>query len=354
VDESVVDFHGVSLSAIVKAGAMTSYGEFIHTTSCGCFHVQLLATQQGWLRFCLRVPGSFDNLRYFGTEIEMNRELLARACLVSTMTSPIIHRQINSTAAARIFDVNNINNYLNSICRCICFHKNTKYHTTSSSQAILLSTMSDHRNTGPWSQEEKEWFQKGIDQFGVDYGKLEDHMGGARNRKQIKFYYHTNIKKDPDIFSPGKSPKKRTTSQAENEDASTPMKKSKAGGKEARTPAASAKKATRSASASTVKASARKLQPPEESDEESEEEIKPPPPVPKTTVTKTSAKKTSVPTKRTTRSATAAAKPEESSKEKEMEEQASLTSFFNKEEVQVVLAGFLGFLVVMFVKMLMA
>jgi hypothetical protein len=37
-----------------------------------------------------------------------------------------------------------------------------------------------------------------------------------------------------------------------------------------------------------------------------------------------------------------------------MEEQASLTSFFNKEEVQVVLAGFLGFLVVRFVKMLMA
>ena len=204
------------------------------------------------------------------------------------------------------------------------------------------------RNTGKWTEEEVEWFQQGVDQFGNDYAKLEEHMGGARNRKQIRHYYSKAIKKDPEFFSP----KKRKASGAAT---ATPAKKTKAG--EAKTPPPSAKRATRSAPASTAKSSARtpakKAPPANDSDEESSEEIKAPPAVKKTPAKKPAAKSTApapAPTRRSSRIAEKAKEAEE----EEVKEQNSLVEFFNKEEVQLVLAGILGFVVVMIAKKLMA
>ena len=203
-------------------------------------------------------------------------------------------------------------------------------------------------NTGKWTAEEEEWFQKGVDEFGNDFGKLEEHMGGARSRKQIRWYYNHNVKKDPNFFSP----KKRKASDAA---ASTPSKKSKAGGA-AKTPPRSARRAPRaappSAARSPVRTPSKKAPPANESDEESTEEIKSPPPVRKTPAKKTTpAKSTPAPTRRSSR---IAAKAAEESKGEEVKEQASLVSFFNTEEVQLMLAGIMGFVFVFVVKKFMA
>ncbi|KAL3925888.1 MAG: hypothetical protein SGILL_000100 [Bacillariaceae sp.] len=206
------------------------------------------------------------------------------------------------------------------------------------------------RNTGKWSEEEQEWFLKGIDEFGVDYKKLEEHMGGVRDVRQIAHYYKTGIKKDPDMFSPGKTPKKRSAPASA---VKTPSKKSKA-----TTPAASARKNTRkSAPASAIKTPKRAPPPKDDSGEDSSDEINvtSPPPVSRNraaSAKKPAAKKsTPAPTKRTTRSAAATVKVADEMKEKE---NMSISDFFKKEEVQTVIAGALGFVFVLVVKKLMA
>ncbi|KAG7353163.1 Myb-like DNA-binding protein [Nitzschia inconspicua] len=219
--------------------------------------------------------------------------------------------------------------------------------------------MSDHRNTGKWSEEEKVVFEQGIAEFGLDWKKMEEHLGGARNLNQIRHYYRTMREKEPDMFSPEKigtkTPKKRSSTAAGNS-TTTPKKKTKAGEADSKTPT---KRIPKKAPASAAKVSAvavtrrtPKKSAPEESLEGGDEFDEMPPPLPTVSVDKVAPKKEATAAPRKSSSVDSGVM----TTEEKVEGSTPLkfvTDFLQKEEVQTVLAGILGFVVVFVAKKFM-
>jgi hypothetical protein len=46
--------------------------------------------------------------------------------------------------------------------------------------------MSVVQNVGTWTEEEKALFQQGLDEFGLNFRKIEEYMGGSRSLSQIR------------------------------------------------------------------------------------------------------------------------------------------------------------------------
>jgi Myb-like DNA-binding domain len=220
--------------------------------------------------------------------------------------------------------------------------------------------MSDHRNTGKWSEDEKMVFQQGIAEFGLDWQKMEEHMGGARSLNQIRHYYRTMKEKDPDMFSPekvgSKTPKKRSSTAAGNA-TTTPKKKTKAVEENVKTPAKKTPKkvpamAATSSTGTKPHAIAKKSDPTEASEEEEEEIVGKPPPLPTASDKKAAPKKPVVAAAEKTSSGDVAVMATEE-KVESSSPMKSIADFLKKEEVQTVLAGILGFVVVIIAKKFM-
>mmetsp|Transcript_9428 Transcript_9428/g.15144 ORF Transcript_9428/g.15144 Transcript_9428/m.15144 type:complete len:237 (-) Transcript_9428:237-947(-) len=221
------------------------------------------------------------------------------------------------------------------------------------------------KNSGRWTEEEREKFLQGFEKFGNDYSKLEEYIG-TRSQSQIKTHYYHYSKTQPELFSPEKAkktPKKRSsTSNTE----SAPSKKSKTGRRSTgATPAASKTKNKPSAvkkhdvqgapvTVTSSKAAAASAQKNEaSSDDDSEKFDKRPPPLPKTTVTAgTKGKKSKgTPVKTPTTTGDADVVGDSDADVHQLDHyKESVKYYLKKEEVQGVIAGILGFFVVLAVK----
>lgn len=195
--------------------------------------------------------------------------------------------------------------------------------------------------------------------FGLDWRKMEEHMGGARNLNQIRHYYRTMRDKEPDMFSPekvgSKTPKKRSSTAAGNS-AATPKKKTKADESAlAKTTPKRSSEAAAAAKGSTTpvrsRIAAKKSVPSVESDTDEEIDGKPPP-LAKASAT-TTTPKTKQPPSAKKESSTTSASGTTATMDQEPSPMRAITDFFQKEEVQTVLAGILGFVVVFVAKKLM-
>jgi hypothetical protein len=211
---------------------------------------------------------------------------------------------------------------------------------------------------GKWKEDEKALFQQGIADFGLDWRKMEEFMGGARSLEQIRTYYRSMKEKYPDMFSPEKvgkkTPTKRSSAAAGNISTTTRTKKTKAGEELSKTPTKRTPKrapalATTAVTSVTTRARSNLLASAAHSRVEDEFDEMPPllPP----SVGKKAVIKKNVPTdaaKKTSSSGSDAVAAREvvdgSAPIK------SITDFLEMEEVQTVLAGILGFLVVLVAK----
>jgi hypothetical protein len=215
-------------------------------------------------------------------------------------------------------------------------------------------TPSKGKNSGRWTDEEHERFEAAIQMYGADDMKMLEKHIGTRDVTQIRTHYRHLNRTNPDILSPekiGAVSKKRTSAET----SSSPKKKPKTKGPEGTTPkkpATASKKALASANKVPAGASASKKKSKSierENASASSEDVydgKPPPIVepkkgPKTK--KTTPAKTSIVGK--TSSPTA-----DEGEILELSVQERLVGFMKKEEVQTVIAGILGFVLVLAVK----
>ncbi len=208
-------------------------------------------------------------------------------------------------------------------------------------------------NKGRWTDEEHERFEVAIQTYGVDDMKLLEAHIKTRDVTQIRTHYKHLERTQPDLFSPEKIGKKR----ASTESSSSPKKKTKTKGQEATTP-----KKPAPASAKKAPASAKKGAPPSASKKKSSKSVdseddsaasedvydgKPPPLV----ETKKTGPKPK--TKESAKASTTVETPlegDDMEAQKEVSVQDKLVGFMKKEEVQTVVAGVLGFVLVLAVK----
>jgi hypothetical protein len=222
--------------------------------------------------------------------------------------------------------------------------------------------MSVVQNVGTWTEEEKALFQQGLDEFGLNFRKIEEYMGGSRSLLQIRNYYQSLKRKNPRMFSPKKldkiSPRKRSGAVAGNISTDTPTKKSKSA-KEVIpvstanwTPKRAPTSAARTRAPVATQATSFFSASPEDFREEEEfEEM--PRSVPTSVIKKvvlTKEETIAVATKTSGSGSDALAARETVGGSGPLK---SIMDFLEKEEVQTVLAGVLGFVVVSVAKMWM-
>lgn len=227
--------------------------------------------------------------------------------------------------------------------------------------------MSSERNAGKWSEEEKLLFQQGIAEFGLDWRKMEECLGGRRSLSQIRQFYRTTKDREPHLFSPAKveqkTPAKKRTSTDAGIIALSVPKKNKAD--KTNSSSATVKPIVENASvaASTSRVvymeSTSTVRPKDDRGLEEKEAVEvddPPPPLSPSSIeasTKESVIATS-PTAKMSLASTAISR-DVLGREVEKEEPNTLSlasEILKKEEVQTILAGVLGFAVVYIAKKL--
>jgi hypothetical protein len=211
-------------------------------------------------------------------------------------------------------------------------------------------------NKGRWTDDEHERFEAAIEMYGVDDMKLLEAHIKTRDVTQIRTHYKHLERTRPDLFSPEKVGKKR----ASTESSSSPKKKTKTKGQGTTTPKKAAATPAENAPGSAKKGSIlsaykKKSSKSVESEDDSAAsedayDGKPPP------LVETKKRGHQRKLKQPAKASTTVQEPTEGGEgdvveaQEEISVQDKLVGFMKKEEVQTVIAGVLGFVLVLAVK----